>query len=303
MTFARWLLLAVALGSAHAAPRAMLIITGAPGEPRYEAIFEKEARQWSEAARAAGVSARILAPDAAGLEAALKAEPRAGDELWLVLIGHGTFDGRDAKFNLRGDDITAAELGKWLKPFERPLVVLGFFAASAPFLEELSGPNRVIATSTRSAGERNYSRLGEFAAEALAAPESDMDGDGTRSILEIILTAAKRTRAFYENDQRIVSEHALIDDNGDGVGTPADAFTGVRADPAEGTDGPLARRTPLTRDPFEESLDPETRKARAAIEANIEELRTRKAAMSEDSYYRLLERLLLEMAALTQRAE
>ena len=31
------------------------------------------------------------------------------EALWLVLIGHGTFDGKTARFGLRGPDVTPAE--------------------------------------------------------------------------------------------------------------------------------------------------------------------------------------------------
>ena len=42
-------------------------------------------------------------------------------EFWLVFIGHGTYDGHAAKFNLRGPDISAEELAAALKPCQRPL--------------------------------------------------------------------------------------------------------------------------------------------------------------------------------------
>ena len=34
------------------------------------------------------------------------------EPLWIVLIGHGTYDGREAKFNLRGPDVTDLELSR-----------------------------------------------------------------------------------------------------------------------------------------------------------------------------------------------
>ena len=59
------------------------------------------------------------------LRRALASEPtNAPAPLWLVLIGHGTFDGKEARFNLRGPDLTATELALWLQPIRRPMAVI-----------------------------------------------------------------------------------------------------------------------------------------------------------------------------------
>ncbi len=297
------LVFAFTVATSATAARKMLIVVGAPGESDFQPRFESQAGLWAEAARKAGIQSRVIGVDEESsttsdrdaLEAALAAEAASGDELWIVMLGHGSFDGRDAKFNLRGPDLTAADLGNWAKRFDRPLVVLAFFAASTPFLESVSGPNRIVVTATRNAGERNYSRLGEYAAPALDAPATDLDGDGTISVLELALHSSRAVRDFYEADQRIVSEHAMIDDNGDGKGTELAAFDGMRAESGEGA---LARQTTLARDGFEQSLSPELRKARSDVERRIEELRAKKDSLKEDNYYDQLEKLLLEQAAL-----
>ena len=89
------------------------------------------------------------------------------EELWLVLLGHGTFDGKVAKFNLRGPDFSADELASWLQPFKRPLAVIDCSSCSAPFLPKLSAPGRVIITATRSGNEENYARFGQYISEAI----------------------------------------------------------------------------------------------------------------------------------------
>ena len=154
----------------------------------------------------------------------------AGREpLWLVLIGHGTFDGREAKFNLRGPDVSAAELADWLKPIKRPLAILDCSSSSGPFVNRLSGEDRVVVTATRSGDEQNFARLGQYLAEAIADPAADLDKDGQVSLLEAFLTAGARTEEFYRTKARLATEHALIDDNGDRLGTPADWFRGIHA--------------------------------------------------------------------------
>src|SRR5207237_484377 len=142
---------------------------------------------------------------------------------------HGTFDGKEARFNLRGPDLSTADLSLWLKPFQRRLVLIDTSAASAPFLNKLSAGNRVIVTATRSANEQTLARCGQHLAEPTTSPEADLDKDGQVSILEAFLTASRRTIEFYKLEGRLASEHALLDDNGDGLGTPAEWFRGLRA--------------------------------------------------------------------------
>jgi hypothetical protein len=219
-----------------------------------------------------------------------------------VLIGHGTFDGREAKFNLRGTDIAAAELAEWLKPFRRPLAIIDTSSSSAPFLAKLSGPNRVIVTSTRSGYEQNFARFGKYFTEAVGDPASDLDKDGQVSLLEAFLCGARKTAEFYKTEQRLATEHALLDDNGDGMGTPAEWFRGVRATKqakdGASLDGTRAHQLHLVRSVGELGLSAEARTRRDKIEVEIASLRLRKARLTEDQYYQELERLLLSLAGI-----
>ena len=184
-------------GSAFAtSARDMVIVVGAEGEPPYKTIFRKEAASWSDAASAAGMNVRTIdsaSPSLAKLRDTLAGLPKAGGDLWLVLIGHGTFDGRNAKFNLPGDDLSATDLADWLKPFHRRLVVLNLFSASGAFLPVLSGNNRIVLTATRSGAERNYSRFGEKIAESLDNPDADLDADGRVSLAELSARAGEKS--------------------------------------------------------------------------------------------------------------
>jgi hypothetical protein len=233
----------------------------------------------------------------------LDGEPReSSDELWIVLIGHGTYDGREAKFNLRGPDLSATELAEWLKPFSRPLALIDCASSSAPFLTKLSAPGRVIVTATRSGFELNYARFGQYLSEAIGNPEADLDKDGQTSLLEAFIFASNRVAEFYKSQGRLATEHALIDDNGDGLGTPADWFRGIRAvkKAKEGAtvDGLRAHQFHLVRSEFEQKLPPEVRARRNELELSIAKLRDQKPKMPEDDYYRELERLLLQIARL-----
>src|ERR1019366_3632334 len=109
------------------------------------------------------------------------------------------------------------------------LVVIQCASASGPFLNALSATNRVIITATRSGSEVNATRFGGYLARAIADPAADLDKDGQTSLLEAYLDASRRVALFYKEQGRLMSEHALLDDNGDGLGTPPEWFRGVRA--------------------------------------------------------------------------
>jgi hypothetical protein len=218
------------------------------------------------------------------------------------LIGHGTFDGKEAKFNLRGPDFSAGELADWLKPFTRPLAVIDTSSSSAPFMGKLAAKNRVVVTSTRSGYQMNYARFGKYLSEAISDPKADLDRDGQISLLEAYLSGSHRTSEFYKTEGRLATEHALIDDNGDGIGTPADWFRGVRAtkkarDGAE-VDGARAHQFHLVRSAAEQQLPPAIRARRDRLEIEIGKLRDAKATLPEEAYYQRLEKLMLELAEL-----
>jgi hypothetical protein len=224
----------------------------------------------------------------------------------VILLGHGTFDGKEARFNLRGLDFTATEFAEWLKPIARPTADIDASSSSGPFLSKLAATNRIVITATRSGHEANYTRLGQYLSEAIASLEADLDKDGQTSLLEAYLRAARNVGEFYKSEGRLATEHALLDDNGDGLGTPPDWFRGVRATKAAKNGAPLdgfrAHQFHLLRNDEDKKLSPELRARRDAIELEIAAMRDVKKGMSEDEYYTKLEPLLLELARLYQKA-
>lgn len=290
----------------------VLIVVGAPGEEQYGEQFARWAAFWDKGCAQTGARSITIGLKPEGqvadyeiLKEALLAEPKEGDdELWLVFIGHGTFDGKEAKFNLRGPDLSGTDCSAWLHPFRRPIAAIDCSSASGPFLNKLSMPGRVVITATKSGFEHNYARFGQFLAEAIVDPEADLDKDGQTSLLEAYLTASRRVAEFYETEGRLATEHALLDDNGDGKGTPAEWFRGVRAvkKAADGAapDGPRAHQFHLVKSPQEREMPPALRTQRDQLELAIAALRESKEKISEEDYYRQLEPLLLELASLYQ---
>ena len=313
--------LTLALLTAAPADRpTILVVQGTPGTPDYDVAFLSWTRTWRDTATKAEVDfVTIGVPQAdLGKPPTTSTSPPPSDHdqlrewladrartnppgtLWLVLIGHGSFDGRAAKFNLRGPDLTATELADWIKPITGPVAVLDCASSSGPFLGKLAGPNRVVITATKSGAEQNYARLGQFLASAWTDPHADLDKDGQTSLLEAFLLAAKQTADFYKTKARLSTEHALIDDNGDGRGTPADWFAGTRLTrkPQDGTaaDGSKANQFHLIRNAQDRQVPPEVLRTRDELELQVASLQDRKASFDESDYYRQLEELMVKLA-------
>jgi len=295
--------------------RSLVLVIGAPGASNYAEQFNAWADLWKGAASKGGLATTIIgrendtnSDDRVRLLTSLSSEcAKTSGELWLVFLGHGTFDGHAAKFNLRGPDISADDLAAALKGCRRPLAIIQCASASGPFLNALSAPGRVVITATRSGYEANATRFGGFLARAISDPAADLDKDGQTSLLEAFLYASRQTAQFYKDQGRLATEHALLEDNGDGLGTPADWFRGLRAvkSAANGkaVDGARAHQFVLVRGAAEEELSPQARARRDELEAKLNDLRARKTAIKEDDYYKQLEVILLDIARLYQSAK
>ncbi len=305
----------------------LILVRGAPGEAVYAEAFSSQIKAWQNAAAKVQAVVTVIgtgtAPNPAGtvstpdtsiapfssiepralVEKTLTELPKEGPaEVWIVLIGHGTWDGKEARFNLEGPDLSATDLAAWLQPVQRPVVVINTSSSSAPFIPVLAGPNRTIITATRSGNERNYARFGQYLAASLDDPAADYDQDGRVSLLEWFLRASSRTAEFYLAEGRILTEHALIDDNGDGKGTPAEWFRGLRATTKAKdktpVDGARAHQRSLAPDPGSLTMTPDQLAEREKLEAEINGLREKKNTLPVDDYYQKLEGLFRRLAEL-----
>jgi hypothetical protein len=168
-------------------------------------------------------------------------------------------------------------------------------SASGGFVAALSGKDRVVITATRTEGERNQTRFGEFFAEALSTGDADMDKDGRVSMLEAFTWARRRVAESYERDGQLLTEHAMLDDDGDGKGT---------AEPGQpGADGATARTLFLSAGASQPvpgaDADPEIRalvEQRQALEDRIAGLKASKDKTEPAAYASELERLLIDLA-------
>ncbi|MBI2401840.1 MAG: hypothetical protein HYV20_03690 [Gemmatimonadetes bacterium] len=242
--------------------------------------------------------------EAALRELADRAEP--GADVVLVLFGHGSDREGQPRFNLVGPDVTAAELATWLAAVKaRRIVVVNTASASGGFVPALAGPGRIVVTATKSGFERNATRFGEYLVQALTAGvaggagSADTDKDGRLSVLEVFQYARREVARAYEQEKRLLTEHAILEDDGDGKGSTEPSATGG--------DGALAASVFLTAAGAvvaADTADPEVKRLyarRESLERRVAELRGARSSMALEVYERELEELLVELAT-TNRA-
>jgi hypothetical protein len=295
----------------------LLVVAGLGGEPAFAQRFAAWSATLAEAATRAGVTPdRVvrLASEGGGRRATraevtaalaeIARRSKRNDLVLVAIFGHGSHQGAESRVNLPGPDLTAADLSRALAPLDgRRVVVVNAASASGDFVRVLAAPGRTVVAATKSAMERNETRFGGFFADALAGTAegfaADADKDGRVSLLEAFLYAKRETARHYEQDNRLMTEHAVLDDDGDGTGSPAPG--------AEGSDGAAAREIFLSAAPgAAAAVAPgDTAAARLAerkrqLEVQVTALRGRKASMKAEEYEAQLETLLVELALANQ---
>ena len=138
--------------------------------------------------------------------------------LFIVLIGHGTYDGVDAKFNLVGADLESAQWAELVAGLPGRVVVVNTSSASFPFIERLTGDRRVVITATDSVAQRFDTVFPEYFIKAFRSDAADIDKNDRISIWEAFIAATGEVRRHDQRRGQLATERALLDDNGDGVG-------------------------------------------------------------------------------------
>lgn len=296
------------LGAALPALAAVHYVTvaGLGGEPDYEQRFDTLAKDVDKILKGSGgdVHVHTLVGDQATKArifetlAAVAQAAKPEDALVVMLIGHGTFDGVEYKFNVKGPDVTAVELAAQCDrvPAQRQLVV-NTTSASGGSIQAIQKANRAVIAATKTGNEKNATVFARYWVEALRDPAADTDKNETVSALEAYRYADRKTVSFYETQKRLATEHAMLEDTGKGGG--------VRAPSNENGHGLLASRLPLLRlgsvqraaaDPAKQQLL--VRKEQ--IEQKLDQLKYEKAAMAAADYRKQLQGLLLELARIQE---
>ena len=217
------------------------------------------------------------------------------DRLLVILIGHGTSDQAEARFNVTGPDLAPSDLQMALTGFPtQTLALVHTGSASGGFLGPLSGPNRIIITATRTQRERNATEFAQFFVEAITGESADLDKDERVSLLEAYQYAREEVVRFYEDENEILTEHAVLDDNGDGTGSEEVGLNEPDGSLAAGFQlgGISVTEEEINQDPELARLYEERRQ----IQARITELRVLRDAMQEEAYMAAMEELLVELA-------
>lgn len=295
------LLLALLCAVSASADTYYLAIAGIGGTPEYESEFSKwnselvhelskNAPDTHVTALVSPASTRAAVTEAITRIAGL-AKPT--DAFGVFLIGHGTFDGTDYKFNLPGPDITAAELAVLLNqvPAGRQLIV-NMTSCSGASVPALTKKNRILITATKSGTEKNATVFPRYWIDGLRNPEADTDKNGAVSTLEAYRYAAQKTAAYFDSEKLLATEHSMI--------TDVAQTNAVRDPKPENGQGLLAAQFAVIR-PAEEvgSKAPVKQKLvskKEDLEVQIDRLKYGKAAMPPDLYKQQLTALLLELA-------
>lgn len=307
------LLLATAV---HAVQNHLLIVIGIGGTESYNQQFARVASNLKQSALAAGIAREniilLSAPPAVDEDPGhrlsekatiaqslreISAKAAAEDRVFVVLIGHGNPRGDSAVFNLPGPDISADDLAAALDVLgERTTIIINTASASGPFIKSLSRPNRVVITATSSGREYHAPLFGGYFVAAFGAPGADRDKDERISMLEAFDYARHEVERNFASEKRLPTEHALLDDNGDGDGSP---------DPGEfNADGALAQRIYL-QPPWSLASGASTEllemlQRKQTLEQSISELKQQRERMARKQYYVELETLLLDLALLSR---
>jgi hypothetical protein len=312
-----WLLLALLGGASALADTSLLVISGLGGDEEYSEAFHEWSSSLVDSALAGGIVAERVIWLAEDPErdpervrassrkeevekalAELAASTTGDDDLWIVVFGHGSARSGAAKVNLPGPDMSGEEFSVLLSGIPaRRIVFVNAASASGDFVAALSAPNRAVVTATRSAAEQHAPVFGGFFVQGLAEGDADVDKDERVSLLEAFEFARVEVEKSYEAEQRMVTEHALLDDNGDGAGAMKPASE-------EESDGSLAGRLFLAMPPGSQGLTGEAAELaakRSRLEERVAELRSRSDELPEDDYLTQLESLLVEIARISAR--
>ena len=277
-------------------------VAGLGGEPDYEQRFTEAATDLDRLLKSSEDPAHVYTLTGADstrqrLEDTLNRvahQAKPEDDFVLTLIGHGSFDGIEYKFNLPGPDVSGAELAAWCDriPAKRQLIV-NTTSASGGSLAALDRPGRAVIAATKSGTEKNATVFARYWVEALRDPTSDVNKNDAVSAMEAFDYAAAKTAAFYDSEKRLATEHAVFEDTGrhepvraastdTGEGLFLSNFTLLRLGSAQKAFADPAKRELLAK--------------KEELEQKIDMLKYQKAAMAPDDYKQQLTEALIELA-------
>ena len=226
-------------------------------------------------------------------------EATADDDFALILIGHGSFDGVEYKFNLVGPDLTAAEIAAMCDRIaSRRQLIVDTTSASGGAVQRLERPGRAVIAATKSGTEKNATVFVRYWVEAFQDPSADTDKSDSISAMEAFTYATRKTAAFYDAEKRLATEHAVFNDAGqgepvreagNGQGILLSKFTLLRIGTSQQAANDPARRVLVQK--------------KEDLEQRIDSLKYQKAAMDAADYKKQLTDALVELAKVQQELD
>jgi hypothetical protein len=285
----------------------VVTVAGLGGEPDYEQRFTAEANHLDKLFKESGNGTHVYTMSGGDATRAhltdvlnsVAHSVKPEDDFILMLIGHGTFDGVEYKFNLVGPDLSAAELAALCDhiPARRQLIV-DMTSASGGAVAALERRGRAVIAATKSGTEKNATVFARYWIEALQDPTADLDKSDSISALEAFEYADRKTAEFYTTQKRLATEHAVFEDTGSGEavrvaakqeGEMLSSYTVLR----------IGASQKAANDPAKHAL----LEKKEALEQKVDELKYQKAAMDPDDYKKQLLQVLLELAKVQQELD
>lgn len=311
MSAMRWMAVAFLLAIVFPAQASTYVVTvaGLGGEPDYEQRFQGNANDLDRVFKSEGDQFHAITLSGSSATRAkltetlqqVAAEAKSEDDFVLILIGHGSYDGVQYKFNLVGPDISGEDLAALCDkiPSKRQLIV-NTTSASGGSIVPLQKAGRAVIAATKTGTEKNATIFARYWVEALQDPTADTNKDDSISALEAFIYASKKTADFYDSQKRLATEHAIFEDTG--------KAQPVREASPESGEGLLLSNFTLVRLGSEQAVanDPAKRALLAQkeeLEQKIDELKYQKAAMDENDYKQQLTQVLLQLAKVQEQLD
>ena len=141
------------------------------------------------------------------------------DKLFVFVAGHADRSGKTVRIHLPGPDLTheaLAALADTVRSRHMTLVVTT--PLSGRLIRRVSKPGRICITATDALPEQSETVFPYQFVRGFFDPAADANRDGLLSTLELFRYATEAVKRFYRERHLLATEHALLDDDGDGVG-------------------------------------------------------------------------------------
>ena len=271
----------------------VVVVEGLGGDQRYTDQFAEQVDSVSRASETVTRAEliKVFRSESVSRDAVLEhfgnlaAETASTDQVAVYLVGHGSYDDQEYKFNIAGPDLTDTDVRDAMDalPSEHQLLV-NTSSASGALAEMLESERRLLILATRSGIERHATRFGGYFFAALNNPTADLNKNEVVSVSEAFQFADRQVDDYFSRNDQLATEHPRME------GSRGDRFVVAR----------LSAQRSIEQQSGQQQLDPELQRlidARDVLNGQIDELRLAREQMSPEEYQADLLQKLLQLAA------